>query len=533
LSTLGPKMKKQRSVATAAAAFVILFTFLLSVNASAKEDSMESARERVRARLETRQAFPDRPKIITKHHFMRERKSSLVAIPKPFVVSTELNVRLPADHSSGRRNARTWKQHDGSTVIEGIRVPDDESDRTTWRNGRVINNIFFPDDPRAESANADDSVPNRFGLGRADLDLFVGSKGKARGARRAFASRRGHDLMAMESSQQVHTLPAPEHLARDFGYPAAAVAAAGGQISDKPIYYVVEEEDGLQPYNSFQPAATKTSQHVVSALPSAPTSSLPPNHLVESNSPLSGAAIIPHAPSSKDFVIQEHTYAMCPGCPTFSIPIPIPKEALEFGAPATGHAPEEVRRNGQLGYQPEYAGLPSLPSRFDTREKGFLERLGDEVISGIELIRSKAMSLVGMAGGSSGGGSSSRSGFEANRIMEKQGYYDAGSDLEASGSAVSSKAASTSFNPMMMATVAAMAVGGMAFMSSAATVAHMKGGSALRVDDDATAAREGEGRKRRRASGGQRQARSMAASHETASETFGLLARTTDGIRSA
>ena len=69
-----------------------------------------------RARLETRQAFPDRPKIITKHHFMRERKSSLVPIPKPFVVSTELNVRLP-DHT-GRRG-RTWKQHDGSTVVEG------------------------------------------------------------------------------------------------------------------------------------------------------------------------------------------------------------------------------------------------------------------------------------------------------------------------------------------------------------------------------------------------------------------------------
>ena len=67
---------------------------------------------------------------------------------------------------------------------------------------------------------------------------------------------------------------------------------------------------------------------------------------------------------------------------------------------------------------------------------------------------------------------------------------------------------------MMMATVAAMAVGGMAFMSSAATVAHMKGGSALRVDDDATAREgEGEGRKRRRA-GGERQARSLAASHE-------------------
>lgn len=68
--------------------------------------------------------------------------------------------------------------------------------------------------------------------------------------------------------------------------------------------------------------------------------------------------------------------------------------------------------------------------------QGFLERLGDEVIAGVELIRSKALALVGMAGGGGGGSSvsSSRSGFE-----EKQGYYDAGSDLEASGSAVSSK----------------------------------------------------------------------------------------------
>ena len=84
-------------------------------------------------------------------------------------------------------------------------MPDDESDRVTWRNGRVINNIFFPDDPGAESANADESVPNRFGKSRSDLDLFMGrgARSRARGARRAaFASRRGPDLMAMESSQQ-------------------------------------------------------------------------------------------------------------------------------------------------------------------------------------------------------------------------------------------------------------------------------------------------------------------------------------------
>ena len=82
-----------------------------------------------------------------------------------------------------------------------------------------------------------------------------------------------------------------------------------------------------------------------------------------------------------------------------------------------------------------HSSVPRLHSQ------GFLERLGDEVIAGVELIRAKALALVGMGGGGGGGvtgGSSSRSGFE-----EKQGYYDAGSDLEASGSAVSSKGANS------------------------------------------------------------------------------------------
>ena len=35
------------------------------------------------------------------------------------------------------------------------------------------------------------------------------------------------------------------------------------------------------------------------------------------------------AASNDDFVIKEHTYKMCPECPMFSIPIPIPKSASE------------------------------------------------------------------------------------------------------------------------------------------------------------------------------------------------------------
>ena len=33
------------------------------------------------------------------------------------------------------------------------------------------------------------------------------------------------------------------------------------------------------------------------------------------------------AASNEDFVIKQHTYQMCPNCPTFSIPIPVPQSA--------------------------------------------------------------------------------------------------------------------------------------------------------------------------------------------------------------
>ena len=92
-----------------------------------------------------------------------------------------------------------------------------------------------------------------------------------------------------------------------------------------------------------------------------------------------------------------------------------------------------------------HSSVPRLHSQ------GFLERLGDEVIAGVELIRAKALALVGMGGGGVTGGSSSRSGFE-----EKQGYYDAGSDLEASGSAVSSKGANSTIKRSVECTLSSI-----------------------------------------------------------------------------
>ena len=42
-------------------------------------------------------------------------------------------------------------------------------------------------------------------------------------------------------------------------------------------------------------------------------------------SPGAGQGVM--AASNEDFVIKQHTYQMCPNCPTFSIPIPVPKSS--------------------------------------------------------------------------------------------------------------------------------------------------------------------------------------------------------------
>ena len=73
--------------------------------------------------------------------------------------------------------------------------------------------------------------------------------------------------------------------------------------SSSPVYFISEDPDSLHadrsPY-SFEPADTHSA-------------------------PQPQAAVM--AASNEDFVIKEHTYQMCPGCPSFSIPIPVPRSS--------------------------------------------------------------------------------------------------------------------------------------------------------------------------------------------------------------
>merc|ERR1712109_84730 len=109
------------------------------------------------------------------------------------------------------------------------------------------------------------------------------------------------DAMAMESVQQpVYALP------DQF---------AESRSSSEPVYFITEDPDSLHADRSaysFEPA--------------------------DSHSTIPQQAVI--AASNEDFVIKEHTYQMCPGCPSFSIPIPVPKESSETNEVMNPNAPK-------------------------------------------------------------------------------------------------------------------------------------------------------------------------------------------------
>ena len=124
-------------------------------------------------------------------------------------------------------------------VVQGVRVPDDESDLVVHRGGRFINNEYVPHQSQ---------VPEEFVV-RAEL----GAKSNVMRSGRSYQS------------------------------------------------------DGLYPANdyTFSPLQHYEQQQQQQGFPT----------VMEAD--------------QDDFLIQEQTYQMCPGCPTFSVPVPIPK-ASEF-----------------------------------------------------------------------------------------------------------------------------------------------------------------------------------------------------------
>ena len=161
------------------------------------------------------------------------------------------------------------------------------------------------------------------------------------------------------------SVPNPAETGRDYSY------HAGSTNGGRPVYYVVEEQEKLHddrsPYN-FEPADTHTS------FTSAIADYTQAGSYNKANDPLGagpGAAANPG-----DFIIKEHTYTMCPGCPTFSIPIPIPKSTL-LGFGNLGKKPQPKQ-------PPRRAGLPQKEKKKKveyqySRNQTFLEKVGDRI----------------------------------------------------------------------------------------------------------------------------------------------------------
>jgi len=353
----------------------------------------------------------------------RKKAMEQAKLPEPFVISTSLNVGRPS------RQSRTYFDDDGTAVIEGVRMPDDPvKDKVTWRNGRVINNVFVPHEaivpepvdilsrqPKMidiEPMEAEESAP-RPQLSRQAKQFDFEDFYKGRNPR-----RRMKDNMAIESrSDQVYVKPpegfqAPQE-SRDYNF------HAGATDEGRPVYYVVEEPDSLHsdrsPYD-FEPADTHTSlsSHVADYTQSGLTQA-----------------------TSGDFVIKEHSYTMCPGCPTFSIPVPIPKAILGAVGAGTGAAGA-----GKIDYQ-------------HARNRTFLEKIGDRIVNGFQKVQDTVLDVIDpiLETGESFLGIED----DENTIQEKIDSPHRGNP---------SSEASKSYMPFAIASMAAMAIGGMALFAS-------------------------------------------------------------------
>merc|ERR1719206_328877 len=210
-----------------------------------------------------------------------------------------------------RRVARTnlrdlSKIVSSAPVIEGVRMSDDDSDKVDHRDGRFINNVFISDEDKVKlpaeytvtAALGDTEEPKSAVPSQGKVKLRRNGRSRFSNSQRKFPSQFGfsdfylgrqqdmRDTMAMESRQEeVYAMPEP-------------------RSSSTPVYFISEDPDSLHadrsPY-SFEPADTHSA-------------------------PQPQAAVL--AASNEDFVIKEHTYQMCPGCPSFSIPIPVPKSSF-------------------------------------------------------------------------------------------------------------------------------------------------------------------------------------------------------------
>jgi len=195
----------------------------------------------------------------------RNKKSTL-DLPEEFVVSTNLFVNhgdnaQKDNYRSGRSNnyfggSRKARQNfknlasavKNAPVVEGVRVPDDETDIIVHRGGRYINNMYVP----------------------------------------------GEVTITAEMSPSHEVSFRDEHVRSARSYQSAG-----------DVYYNTNEYT-FSPLQHYEQQQQQQYQQ----------------------QPEQGGAVFPA--EEDDFVIEMQTYQQCPDCPTFSVPVPVPKFPQTF-----------------------------------------------------------------------------------------------------------------------------------------------------------------------------------------------------------
>ena len=154
--------------------------------------------------------------------------------------------------------------------------------------------------------------------------------------------------------------------------------------------------------------------------------------------------------TSGDFVIKEHSYTMCPGCPTFSIPVPIPKAILGLDS-----------KGGKVDYQ-------------HARNRTFLEKIGDRIVNGFQKVQTTVLDVIDpiLETGESFLGIED----DQNTLQEK---ID-----RPSGGPLGSNQGGKSNMPFAIASIAAIAIGGMALFNSAAAASQFINNDARSLPSD-------------------------------------------------
>lgn len=441
-------------------------------------DSSQTEQDQVNTRI--------RPKIITKYDFLQSRhKKSHLEIPKPIVISSGIKITDPQTKKEPESpNSRTGRQLgsirsrkakanfsikralDSAPVIQGERRPDDITDRVNHRNGRFINNVFIPNNVEVELpaefiVNSDrqrykirESPVASWSFSRSarshnqDKEPLEKSAGRQRGRgnRNGGKERGGRNLpfsfnfqdyyvgreqdlpdtMALESRQdEVYALPEFSSSGRESSYnPVSPVyTPQSPKSSSSPVYYVNQDLEDLHADRSpymFEPADTQSTY----------TDQYTQYNMGSQQSGLYGSGQTVLAASNEDFVIKEHTYQMCPGCPTFDIPIPVPRTAL------TGSSDPINPYNLDPGYEYQYV-----------RNETLLQKLGNKIIATVEPIINTAKSwIIG----------SSVPQVDSNAVDRSSQEWTDGSRQEAA----------VDWSPMWYAGLAAAALGGATIIST-------------------------------------------------------------------